>query len=161
MILREQKVKFGTRFNRPDVTPSDRGTAMRDIFEERIVDGSKELVVTGQENFKDFIEASKAETQIENIIKRFQMGDINALSRAQGFYADITGMPNNLAEAQNMLIKMENDFNSLSVDIKKKFDNSFDKYVSMVSNTTVDGFKDLFNLNDKVENKEVVEDVIE
>lgn len=47
------------------------------------------------------------------------MGDINALSRAQGFYADITGMPNNLAEAQNMLIKMENDFNSLPVDIKK------------------------------------------
>ena len=157
MILREQKVKFGTRFNRPDVIPSDRGTAMRDIFEERIVDGSKELVVTGQENFKDFIEASKAETQIENIIKRFQMGDINALSRAQGFYADITGMPNNLAEAQNMLIKMENDFNSLPVDIKKNFDNSFDKYVSTVSNTTVDGFKDLFNLNEKIDNKEVID----
>lgn len=154
--MRTTKVKFGTRFNRPDVIPSPVGNGERDIFEERVVDGVKQLVVTGKENFKAFIEASKNETLISNIMKRFEQGDVAALSRVQGFYGDVTGMPSNLAEAQNMLIFLENKFNALPLDIKKKFDNSFDKYVQDISNATVDQFKDLFNLN-PIEESVVVE----
>lgn len=152
---------FFSRCNRPVTIPVPQGNGERDLYEERVVDGVRQLVVTGKEDLKSIIEASKEETLISNIMKRFEMGDVNALSRVQGFYGDITGMPDNLAEAQNMLIKMENDFNSLPVDIKKKFDNSFDKYVKDVSSATVEQFKDMFNLNpikETVKESEVVVD---
>ena len=148
---------FGSRCNRPATISAPQGTGERDLYEERVVDGVRQLVVTGKENLKDIIEASKEETLISNIMKRFEMGDINALSRVQGFYGDVTGMPTNLAEAQNMLIKMENDFYSLPMDIKKKFDNSFDKYVKDVSSATVEQFKEMFNLNPIIEDKEVID----
>lgn len=151
-------VIFATRNNRPVTISSPQGNGERSIFEERVVDGVKQLVVAGKENFKDFIEASKAETLISNIMKRFEMGDVNALSRVQGFYGDITGMPSNLAEAQNMLISLENQFNALPVDIKKKFDNSFDKYVKDVSSATVDQFKEMFNIAPIIEKeKEIID----
>lgn len=135
-----------SRFNRPHTISTDFGNGERSIFEERIVDGQRSLVIVGKENFKDFIEASKEETLIENIIKRFQSGDVTALAKNQGFYADVIGMPNNLAEAQNMLISLEKHFNSLSAEDRALFDNSFDKYVSEVSRMDVDTFLEKFNL---------------
>lgn len=139
-------MNFSSRLNRPVTICSPIGNGERSIFEERIVDGVKHLVVTGKENLKEFIEASKAETLISNIMKRFESGDINVLSRVQGFYGDVTSMPDNLAECQNLLIKLENQFNSLPVETKAKFDNSFNKYVKDVSSMSIDDFNGLFNV---------------
>lgn len=138
---------FGRRNCRWSPVPSPIGNGERSIFEERIENGKRSLVVTGKENLKDFIEASKAETLISNIMKRFEQGDVNALSRVQGFYGDVTSMPTNLADAQKVLINLETQFNSLPVDVRQKFDNSFDKYVQEVSNVkSVDEFNTLFNI---------------
>lgn len=138
---------FARRNCRWSVIPSPVGNGERSIFEERVVDGKRSLVVTGKENWKDFIEASKDETLISNIMKRFEQGDVNVLSRVQGFYGDVTSMPSNLSEAQNVLINLENQFNSLPVDVRKKFDNSFYKYVQEVSSVkSVDEFNTLFNI---------------
>lgn len=149
--------KIYSRFNRPNTIASDFGTGERSIFEERLVDGERRLVVVGKENFKDFIEASKEETLIDNIIKRFENGDVTALAKKQGFYADVIGMPDNLAQAQNMLIALENQFNSLSADDRSLFDNSFDKYVSEVSKMDVDTFLEKFNLiKQEMKNDELI-----
>lgn len=138
---------FGRRNCRWFPGHSPKGSIERSIFEERIVDGKKRLVVTGKENIKDFIESSKDETLITNIMKRFEQGDISVLSRKQGFYGDVTSMPTNLAEAQSVLISLENQFNSLPLKVRQKFDNSFDKYVKEVSGvSSVEQFQELMNI---------------
>lgn len=145
--LKDMSIPFGRRNCRWSPVPSPIGTGERSIFEERVENGKRSLVVTGKENLKDFIEASKAETLISNIMKRFEQGDVNALSRVQGFYGDVTSMPSNLADAQKVLINLETQFNSLPADVRKKFDNSFDKYVQDVSSVkSVDEFNTLFNI---------------
>ena len=149
--LKDMAIPFARRNCRWSPVPSPIGNGERSIFEERVENGKRSLVVTGKENLKDFIEASKNETLISNILKRFEQGDVNALSRVQGFYGDVTSMPSNLADAQNVLINLENQFNSLPVDVRKKFDNSFDKYVQDVSSVkSVDEFNTLFNIEPSV-----------
>ena len=149
--LKDMTIPFGRKNCRWSTVPSPIGNGERSIFEERVENGKRSLVVTGKENLKDFIEASKNETLISNIMKRFEQGDVNALSRVQGFYGDVTSMPSNLADAQKVLINLENQFNSLPVDVRKKFDNSFDKYVQDVSNVkSVDEFNTLFNIEPSV-----------
>lgn len=135
-----------TRFDRPVTIESPTGNGERSIFEERVIDGERTLVITGKEDFKSFIEASKEETLIDNIIKRFQNGDVTVLQRKQGFYGDITNMPSSLAEAQNMLIQIENHFNSLPSEDRELFGNSFDRYVSEVSKMNASDFIEKFNL---------------
>lgn len=142
-------VRIYTRFDRPSTVESPIGNGERSIFEERIIDGERHLVVTGKEDFKSFIEGSKEETMIDNIIQRFNNGDLTVLQRKQGFYADVTNMPGSLAEAQNMLIHLENNFNSLPVEDKQLFDNSFDKYVAEVSKMSASDFIEKFNLAKK------------
>lgn len=142
--------KFYSRSSLPDTVASPVGNGERSLFEVRVVDGKKQLVVTGKEDFKGFIEASKEDTLISNIMKRFEQGDVNALSKVQGFYGDVTAMPDNLAEAQSILIKLESQFNALPSDVRAKFDNSFNKYVQDVSNFTVEEYLGHFNLNEKL-----------
>lgn len=151
----EMTSPFARRNCRWSPVPCPIGNGERSVFEERVVDGKKRLVVTGKENVKDFIEASKAETLISNIMKRFEQGDISVLSRTQGFYGDVTSMPSNLAEAQNTLITLENQFNSLPVEVRKNFDNSFDNYVKTVSSVgSLDEFNSLFNISPAVAGSE-------
>lgn len=142
-------LKVFSRFCRPHVIASPSGTAECDVFEERVNErGIKYLVVTGKKNLKEFIEASKEETKIDNIIKRFQRtGDINVLNVNQGFYADISNLPSNLLDAHNHLIKLSNTFDKLPSDIKKKFDNSFDKFIHEVSSYDTETFIDMFDLS--------------
>lgn len=157
--LDDMTIPFARRNCRWSPVPSPIGNGERSIFEERVENGKRSLVVTGKENLKDFIEASKAETLISNIMKRFEQGDVNALSRVQGFYGDVTSMPSNLADAQKVLINLESQFNSLPADVRKKFDNSFDKYVQDVSSLkSVDEFNTLFDINSSVRVESEVND---
>lgn len=139
-------VRIYSRFDRPSTIESPTGNGERSIFEERIIDGERNLVVTGKEDFKAFIEASKEDTLIDNIIRRFQNGDVTVLQRKQGFYGDVTNMPSSLAQAQNMLIQLEANFNSLPLEDRELFGNSFDRYVSEVSKMSASDFIEKFNL---------------
>lgn len=136
---------YNSKMNRPQTISYSQLSSDCPIYEEREENGVKRLVVTGTQNMKDFIEASKEETLISNIIERFNRGDVNALSRVQGFYGDVTSMPSDYRTSCNLLIDLENKFNSLSDDIKLKFDNSFDKFVKDVANMDVTQFVDTFN----------------
>ena len=153
---------FNSRSSRPcsNDFSSPRGNGERVIFEERIVDGSKQLVATGKESLKDFIEASKSETLISNIIKRFEQGDINVLSKVQGFYADVTDMPSDLASAQRHLITLEDKFNNLPSEVKTRFDNSFNKFVEEVSHSSIDDFAKIFGFDTSISENSDVKPVV-
>lgn len=94
--------------------------------------GIEELKATGKTNIYDYIQKSLPETLIYNIIERYNSGDINALNKIQGFYGDVTTMPKNLAEAQQILIDAQKTFMELPLETRAKYNHSVNQFLSAV-----------------------------
>ena len=107
------------------------GSRDADTFEIQIdKKGHKSLKWVGTHDIYQDIQSYKEECSIENIIARAAAGDLNALNRTQGFYADITESPRDLAEAQRDILKLSNTFDALPAEIRAKFDNSKEVFVN-------------------------------
>lgn len=110
---------------------SDPGSQEAEIYEMTIdKKGHKKLECTGTKNIYDEIQSYADECDIKLIVARAAAGDTEALNQRQGMYADITDTPKTLAEAQNMIIKLSNEFDALPPEIRAKFDNSKEVFVN-------------------------------
>lgn len=92
--------------------------------------GRRELVRDKEVAIYDLIQANREECEIEHIIRRATEGDYNALNAINGQYADITNMPSSIAEAQQMVINMKNEFEKLPKEVKAKFEYNPEIYVA-------------------------------
>lgn len=125
-------MKFYSRLNPAPVIEAPVGSKEAITYQTQIDEnGHKVTVPVGKTNIYDKIQSSLEETKIENIIKRFTEGDINAFRDSEPIYADITEAPRNLMEAQNMIIRITDEFNALPVEVRAKFDHSAEKYVAL------------------------------
>lgn len=139
-------MNFFSRLNRPETIPHPVGDGTVPIYEEFVEDGHRVLKETGRDNLFDYVQASKDECDIYNILARYQRGDVDVLNRRQGQYLDVVGLPTNMAEAHQLMIDVERKFNSLDPEIRKKFDNSVDVFVDKVAHSDEAGLRDLFGI---------------
>lgn len=109
-------------------------------------DGRLVLTEKGQENIYEFIQSHKDSVDIHVLLKRYQNGDVSALSKVQGMYMDITGFPTNYAEALNHMKAMEDVFMQLPPEKRAEFNHSFSEFLAA---STKDNF--LERLGVKVE----------
>ncbi len=86
------------------------------------------IVQVSQEKIQDKIEACKEQTLIYNILNSFDDGTL--LNKAQGVYADLSAMPDNIHEAYQSVRDARMIFNGLSDDIRQRFNNSFDEFIA-------------------------------
>lgn len=122
---------FGTIYSKRPRFYSNPGSKMHNIYEIKIDKrGHKILECTGERNIWEEIQSYKDECDIGQIIARAAAGDLNALNQRKGFYADISETPRDLFEAQNNILKLNRGFESLPAEIREKFDNSKEKFVS-------------------------------
>lgn len=119
-------------------TPPVSGVA--DVFDEVLLeDGTMGLKKVGEHDLNDFIQQPLDGTLVYNLLDRFaKTEDPSIFNRASGFYADITSMPTNLMEAQNMLLNIDKKFASLSSEIKEKFDNNSHKFAQAVLDGSIE-----------------------
>lgn len=93
-------------------------------------DGSRHLVIIGQTNVYEKIQADKDSCDINKIIERFVAGDDSALNKVKGMYFDATDFPTNYAE----YLQRQNDgnvlFKRLPIEIKEKFNNDPNEFWS-------------------------------
>jgi hypothetical protein len=126
------EVHIWSRFDRPDTIAAPEGTSTEPKYMEAIDEnGHRTLEQTGETDTYAMIQASLEETKIENIIRRATLGDPTALTQTMGAYVDTTDMPTSLAEMQNAIITIENEFNKLPLETRLKFNQSPEKYISM------------------------------
>lgn len=127
---------FYSRVNRPKTIPHPRSSKIVPTYSLQVNKdtGKKEIVESGKTNIYDMIQASKDETMVYNILKRFQNGDIEALSKTKGVYGDFTNAPKTLAEAHQLIINAENHFNDLPLDVRKEFNYSSSEYLASLTN---------------------------
>lgn len=86
------------------------------------------IVKVSEEKIQDKIEACKEQTLIYNILNSFDDGTL--LNKAQGVYADLSAMPDNIHEAYQSVRDARMIFNGLSDDIRQRFNNSFDEFIA-------------------------------
>lgn len=124
-------MKFQTQYRSHERFCSDPGCPVRAVYTPHY-DAFGELVIeqTGFENLYDYIQSHKESCDIHLMLERYANGDDQALSRAQGFYADTSGMPQTYAEVLNAVLAGEAAFNQLPKEIKRKFDNSFSQWLA-------------------------------
>ena len=91
--------------------------------------GEKELVEDEEINIADEVESYHEETKISNIIRRATF-DVNAANMLLGDSGnnntDLTAMPENLMEAQNIVVKAKQAYASLTPKQQAEFDGMAD-----------------------------------
>lgn len=93
--------------------------------------GSKVVYETGKKDIYEFIQSSLEETKISNIIRRAVGGDPTALAAVRGQYLDVSAVPTNLMDFQNLMLRVQREFAQLSAAQREKFDNSVDRYAAL------------------------------
>lgn len=121
---------FRTQYNRERVT-SEPGSPIKKQYQGRI-DKNGNIVVEskGEFNLYAYINSFADSVDINVLLARFANGDKNALIQRAADYLDITNIPNNIADMLNLVNDGKRLFDSLPVEVKKKFDNNFNKFIT-------------------------------
>ncbi len=82
--------------------------------------GIPHLVPTGSYDLYDVIQSFRDECDLGKIFQRYANGDVMALNKRQGVFADITEMPQDIFAAANLLDRVEVIYNGLSEDLRAR-----------------------------------------
>lgn len=103
------------------VTPSVCGSPVKTLFVPFVNKGHLDLKVSGDFDLQAQIEAESCLCDINYLIERFNLGDVDALNKRQAFFTDITSYPGSYREAVDILKDGRSFFDSLSDDEKKRY----------------------------------------
>lgn len=108
------------------------GSEYENTYQEEInkKTGRLGLVKTGRTNVYAMIQEDLEQSKIENIIHKLAMNDLSVLKEANLTYVDASDYPQNLMEAQNIVVKAKAEFDKLPAEVRKEFNNSPEQYVS-------------------------------
>ncbi len=96
--------------------------------------GKKELKESGKTDIYEKIQENKEGTYIYDILEKYMAGDESVLNKSLARYGDVTELPTNLAEAQQLIIDAENTFKSLPIEIRKEFNHSPTEFMAGIEN---------------------------
>lgn len=124
------KCPFKSMYDRPETIATETGTEFDKTY-TMVLDkaGHKHLKCTGRTNRYEKIQSHLDECLVENIIAKSTM-DPSVLNKQNGLYFDSTSMPKTLAEAQNAILALNQEFEKLPAEMKQKFNNSPEQYVA-------------------------------
>ena len=119
---------------------SNPGDQFEPIFEPQLQDdGTIELVEVGQRDLREYIQSFAEECTLQNILRRFQLGDETVLSKVQGAYMDTTVMPKTFRDVLDAVISGQNLFNQLPLEVRQKYNNDFNQwFVDIGSDSWID-----------------------
>lgn len=124
-------MQFKTQYDARDRIFSDPGSPEHITYAGHYDEkGRVVLEESGRENIYDFIQSHAESCDIHVLMKRYQNGDVDALSQKQGFYGDFLDFPKTYAEALNHMNEMERQFMALPVETREKFGNSFTEFLA-------------------------------
>lgn len=124
-------MEFKTQYSPRERIHPCSGSRVKQLYAGRYdANGRVVLEEKGTEDLYAYIQSFADSVDINVILARFSNGDTEALSRAQGFYADVTDFPSNMADALNRINECEEMFKSLPLEVRQKFDCSFEQFLS-------------------------------
>lgn len=98
--------------------------------EEISLSGKRVLIRDRKVNVYEKIQSSRESCEIQTILRRAAEGDMGVLNMVNAQYLDITGAPTSLAQAQQFVIRVNNEFEKLPKEMKAKFNYNAQEYVA-------------------------------
>lgn len=156
-------MKFRTQFDERPRYYSNVGSRIKKLYAPRFDDaGQMELVEKGEENLYDYIQSHADSVNINTLLRRFQGGETDVLSRVQGAYGDFTGLPTSYADLLNAVNDGHQYFDSLPLEVRARFHHNFAEFMAAMDSP--DFFK-MLGIHEekpvKAEKVEKVEEVVE
>lgn len=152
-------MKFATQYTKHDRVHAELGSPIKTLYGGRYdVNGRIVLEEKGKENLYDYIQSFRDSVDLNVILARFANGETDALSKAQGFYADVTEFPKTMADALNRINECEEMFKSLPLEVRQKFDCSFEQFLSQSG--SADWLEKMGMKSDAVVDQQQVEPVV-
>lgn len=105
-------------------------------FSKVTENGETFIKKTGEFDYQEYLNIPREESEVYTAINKFVAGDVSVLENARGFYGDVRNFPKTLHEAQNLSIKARNDFDSLPLEIRQKFNNNVDYFVAQLDSSS-------------------------
>lgn len=99
------------------------------VYDKR---GIWHLEETGLSSVYLDIQSYAASCDINVIMARYRNGEVDVLGQIQGVYGDVSNIPTNYAEIMNAKLEAENLFASLSADVRAKYGNSVEQFMSEI-----------------------------
>lgn len=118
--------------------------------------GHPYLVKDGETDIVAIIQSHKEECDINLMLQRYAAGDTSVM-RNDARYIDTSELPTTIHGFFNMMAAQREKFDALPIDIKQKFDNSFEVWTSMAG-TSEWAEKMGINQKPKEEKKEETKD---
>lgn len=162
--MANDKIEYFTKNNHPKTEPQDYHheyvTNYVELFDKN---GEPYLEPTETYNQWERTQSYADDCKIENVIAAAQRGDFSMLMQRKPTYMDATGLPKTLAEAQNLVIRMKDEFMKMPNEVKEKFNNSPEMYVNMMGTPEFDKIMGSYNkhIADIAKAKSIVEPILE
>lgn len=121
---------FPTQYTPRERVLSNVGSRIHEIFTAKFDEkGSMYLEKTGEENIYDQIQSHADSVDINVLLKRYANGELDVLSKVQGVFADVTGMPRTYAEMLNIVNEGTAAFEQLPVETRAKFNHNIVEFL--------------------------------
>lgn len=145
----EKKLKFGTKYQERERVYCPSGDRIQMEHTPHMdLDGHRKLIKDNPKPIYEMIQASREQCEIDRIVKRALNGDLSVLSAMNGQYIDITGAPQSLAHAQQIIIEAKRQFNELDIETKAKFENNPEVFVAKAGTKE---WCDIMGITEKIE----------
>lgn len=130
MAVKKKDLGFKTWREEPERVYSNVGDSTHILYSGKYDDeGRIVLEEVGKEDLYQYIQSFAEMTDINNIIKRYENGDTDVLSRVQGFYFDCTQLPKNMPELLNKFNEAERGFSEMPPEFRAKYGNDFAQFI--------------------------------
>ena len=122
---------FGTQFDEHKHRYTQSGSRKKKMYSPVFDDNGRfHLEESGEADLYDEIQSFKESVDINVLLQRYKDGDSLALERAQSMYGDFTNVPTTYSGMLNSMLKSKSIFESLPLEIRGRFDHSFEQFLS-------------------------------
>ncbi len=134
-------MEFFSAYKRPVTVPVESGDRFQSRFMECVQDdgtiGLEEVEVIDTYALR---QADKALCDVNQILRRYQMGDLSALPDAGNApYADVSQLPDDLFSVMRAMQRVELAFNQMPADQRSIFGNDFRQFLAASIEAKIQG----------------------
>lgn len=123
-------MEFATQYTPHERVIASSGSSIKELFTPVFDDlGRMRLEKRGEEDFYDFIQSHADSVNIHVLLKRFAQGEVDVLSKVQGFYGDFSQFPKSYAEVLNSVNGAKEYFMALPLEVRATYNHDFNQFL--------------------------------
>lgn len=141
-------------------TVSNSGSRMRRIWTPHFVESKLglaeydiDLLEDGELDTFDAIQELSDYVDIDNIVNRYNNGEIDVLEKVQGFYGDLTTLPIDMRGIYDLNAQGKNLFDALPADVREQI-GDYKSFMTMAA----EKYNDIFKSKESEVNEDAAEE---